>query len=54
MVEHLLKGGSYFITICGVDTENKDDVIAHFPENWKYVTCKSCVAILRRLNEKKL
>ncbi|KKN35021.1 hypothetical protein LCGC14_0787700 [marine sediment metagenome] len=46
MVRHLLKGDSYFITVCGIDTEYREDLLAMWEE--KSVTCKRCVAVLRK------
>lgn len=46
MVKHLLVKDSYFITICGIDTEFKDSVEAGWDK--RDVTCKRCIAVLRR------
>ncbi|KKN40501.1 hypothetical protein LCGC14_0732900 [marine sediment metagenome] len=41
-VEHLLKTESHFITLCGIDSEYKDAVIAHYEMN-DNVNCKRCI-----------
>ena len=44
--EHLLKDGSCFVTLCGIDSEYKDDLICHFKMN-NDVNCKRCIDVLR-------
>ena len=46
MIEHLLKDGSYLITLCGIDSEYIDGMICHFKMN-ESVNCKRCICVLQ-------
>ncbi len=54
LTEHLLREGSHFITICGIDTEYKDGVIAYYEMN-DNVNCMRCLdsLILERQRARK-
>ena len=51
-VKHLLKTDSYYITICGIDTEYIDGSLAFFDKDKSMVTCKRCIAVMIKDNRK--
>ena len=51
---HLLKAGSYFITVCGIDTEYQHNAMALFDKDKDAVTCKRCVATMIKENRQRL